>query len=79
MVEVCCIFMMMLLGNPLGYFLWNRHLDYLLLVMIYILNLICKISNISTILSRNTDYKKTFQTVHRLLQYNSVKAEAEGI
>jgi hypothetical protein len=36
MVEVCCIFMIMLLGILLGYLLWNRHLDYLLLVMIYI-------------------------------------------
>jgi hypothetical protein len=42
MVEVCCIFMIMLLGNLLGYLLWNRHLDYLLLVIIYIRNLICK-------------------------------------
>jgi hypothetical protein len=36
MIEVCCIFMIMLLGNLLGYLLWNRHLDYLLLVMIYV-------------------------------------------
>jgi hypothetical protein len=36
MVEVCCIFMIMLLGNLLAYLLWNRHLDYLLLVIIYI-------------------------------------------
>jgi hypothetical protein len=49
MVEVCCIFMIMLLGNLLGYLLWNRHLHYLLVVMIYIRNLIWKMSNISTI------------------------------
>jgi hypothetical protein len=39
----------MLLGNLLGYLLWNRHLDYLLLVMIYIRNLIWKMSSYSTI------------------------------
>jgi hypothetical protein len=36
MVEVCCVFMFSLLG----YLLWNRQLNYLLLVMIYIQNLI---------------------------------------
>jgi hypothetical protein len=49
MVEVCCFFIIMLLGNLLGYSLWNRHLNYLVLVMIYILNLIWKMSNYSTI------------------------------
>jgi hypothetical protein len=36
MVDVCCVFIIMLLG----YLLWNRHLDFLLLIMIYIRNLI---------------------------------------
>jgi hypothetical protein len=30
MVEVWHIFIIMLLGNLLGYLLWNSHLDYLL-------------------------------------------------
>jgi hypothetical protein len=48
MVEVSCLFMISLLGNLLGYLLWNRHLDYLLLVMIYIQNIIWKIPNYLT-------------------------------
>jgi hypothetical protein len=39
-IEVCCLFMISLLGNMLCYLLWNKQLDYLLLVMIYIRNLI---------------------------------------
>jgi hypothetical protein len=41
--------MISMLGNLLGYLWWNRHLDYLLLVMIYIQNLIWKMFNYSTI------------------------------
>lgn len=37
-----------MLGNLLDYLWWNRHLDYLLLVIIYIRILIWKISNYST-------------------------------
>ena len=48
MVEVYCIYVIMFLGKLLGYWLWNRRLDYLSLVMIYIHNLIWKISNYST-------------------------------
>jgi hypothetical protein len=48
MVEVSYLFMISLLGNLSGYLLWNRHLDYLLLVMIYIQNLIRNMSNYST-------------------------------
>jgi hypothetical protein len=49
MIEVCCIFIISLLGNLLGYLLDNIHLDYLLLVMIYIQNLIWNMSNYSKI------------------------------
>jgi hypothetical protein len=49
MAEVCCLFMISLLGIILGYLWWNKHLGYLLLVMIYIWILICKMSNYSTI------------------------------
>jgi hypothetical protein len=40
---VCCIFIIMLLGNLLAY-LWNMHLYYLLAVIIYIWKLIWNIS-----------------------------------
>jgi hypothetical protein len=40
MIDVCYLFMISLLGNLLDYLRWNRYLDYLLLVMIYIWNLI---------------------------------------
>jgi hypothetical protein len=40
MVELWCIFLISLLGKLLSYLLWNIHLDYLLLIMIYIWNLI---------------------------------------
>jgi hypothetical protein len=40
MLVVYCLFMISLLDNLLGYLLWNRNLDYLLLIMIYIRNLI---------------------------------------
>jgi hypothetical protein len=44
MVVVCCIYIIMLLGNLFGYLLWYIHLKYLMLVMTYIRNLIWKMS-----------------------------------